>query len=109
MPEVDDDAAAIASITKMVASKEHAVVAISGELDISNVDGLRAQFETILELAPQTLVIDVRELKFMDSSGIALFVQLAIRTGALSIRNPSPLIRRVLEATGVAELLGVEK
>lgn len=108
MPEVDEGPA-VGALTPSLHADGQIVVSITGELDISNADELRAQFESILASNPESLVIDVGALKFMDSSGIALLVQVAMRVGSVSLRNPSALIRRVLEATGVATLLGVEK
>jgi anti-sigma B factor antagonist len=100
---------AVGALTPSLHADGQIVVSITGELDISNADELRAQFESILASNPDSLVIDVGALKFMDSSGIALLVQVATRVGSVSLRNPSALIRRVLEATGVATLLGVKK
>jgi anti-anti-sigma regulatory factor len=44
----------------------------------------------------------------MDSSGIALLVQVATQINSVTLRNPTPLIHRVLDATGVSTLLGVK-
>lgn len=90
-------------------SAEPLAVAIGGELDISNMDRLRDQLEPLMSREPRSLTIDVAGLRFMDSSGIALLVQLASRVVEITVRNLSPLIRRVLQATGVADLLGVNE
>lgn len=108
MPDLDAGRPAVALLAHPSDDEGTISVAISGELDISNAEVLRKQFEPILALLPATLIIDIAELTFMDSSGIALLVQLATRIDSITLRNASPLIRRVLEATGVTTLLGVE-
>ena len=85
------------------------VVSMAGELDMSNVDVVRGQVESLLAVKPTSLVFDLSELTFMDSSGIALFVQTAARVEAMSLRQVPGLIQRVLQATGVAEVLAVER
>lgn len=85
------------------------VVSIAGELDMSNVNVVRAQLEDLLVTAPASIVFDLVELTFMDSSGIAFLVQLAARVKEISLRHVPGFIQRVLEATGVTELLAVER
>ncbi len=51
---------------------KHRVVAISGELDLYNVGKLKKQLLPILKEDPTSMVVDLKELKYMDSSGIAL-------------------------------------
>jgi len=50
-------------------------VRLAGELDITNVDALASALAPGLERGPQRMVVDVRELRFADSSAIALWVQ----------------------------------
>jgi len=81
------------------------IVALSGELDISNVELIREQLGLGIGQTLPAVVVDVAELSFMDSSGIALLVQIAGQAGQITLRNVSPLIQRVLTATGVNEIL----
>jgi anti-anti-sigma factor len=85
------------------------VVSIAGELDMSNVNVVRTQLEDLLVTAPASIVFDLAELTFMDSSDIAFLVQVAARVKEISLRYVPGLIQRVLEATGVTELLTVER
>jgi anti-sigma B factor antagonist len=85
------------------------VISIGGELDMSNIEFVRRQIEALLPANPSSLVFDLSELSFMDSSGIALLVQVASRVGTLSLRHVPGLIQRVLQATGVDEVLAVER
>ena len=49
-------------------------VRLAGELDITNVDALASAVAPALERA-QRMVVDLRKLRFADSSAIALWVQ----------------------------------
>lgn len=79
------------------------VVRIAGELDMSNVEELEAAVAPLLEKGPQRLVVDVRALRFADSSAIALWVKWANRVSELELRDPPLLMRRVISSMGLAE------
>ncbi len=83
------------------------VVRLTGEIDISNIDSIRAEVERVVEPRPALVIFDLSELAFMDSSGIALLLQAAGRCGAVQLRHPSDLVRRVLEVTGLSDVLPV--
>jgi anti-anti-sigma factor len=78
------------------------VVAIRGELDIATVGRLEAVLAPVLAKHPARLVLDVGALRFADSSGIALWVRCASRVDELELRDPSPLLRRVVTTMGLA-------
>lgn len=50
------------------------VVALKGELDLSAVDSVQRAMDTALSERPETLVFDLSQLAFCDSSGIHLVV-----------------------------------
>jgi anti-sigma B factor antagonist len=98
-----------------VATVEHAADAsgapllkVSGELDLSNVETLRREIDRALETQPKSLVFDLSDLAFMDSSGIAAFLQASRRVDDIVLRNPSNIIRRVVAATGLTDILRIE-
>jgi anti-anti-sigma factor len=95
------------------ASRVRAVV--HGELDLASspeflrllqheVDGQRP--------APDALVLDLRELAFIDSSGIGALCQIREeareRGVALELTDVPEHARRVLEITGLTELFGLD-
>ena len=86
----------------------NAVVRISGELDISAIDMLQARVGPVLDSKPARLVVDVSELRFADSSAIALWVRWSGQVSEFELRHPSPLLLRVIKGMGLAEKLGVE-
>lgn len=83
-------------------------VRLSGELDITNVDALAAAVAPALERGPRRVVIDVRELRFADSSAIALWVQWASAVPEIELREVSPLLRRVVESMGLSDTLNLK-
>jgi anti-sigma B factor antagonist len=80
---------------------ERTVVTISGELDIANVDGLNAAVAPVIERHPDHLVVDVGDLRFADSSAIALWVRWSATVGDIEFRDASPLLRRVITSMGL--------
>jgi anti-anti-sigma factor len=84
------------------------VVALRGELDLANAAAAEAEMTAALDGDEGPVVIDLRELEFIDSTGIALLVATMTRAGdgRLSFRpSASPAVRRVLALTGVDQHL----
>lgn len=84
-----------------------ATVRIAGELDMSGIEPLAAQVDNALAKGVTRLTVDVSELRFADSSAIALWVRWASAVSEFELRQPPPLLRRVITAMGLAEKLGV--
>lgn len=87
-------------------------VYLSGELDHHAARGaLRTVEELLDEYLPRDCALDLSELSFMDSSGVALIVQLSRRVSALGgriwIENPARQPRRVIDASGVDRLVPI--
>jgi len=82
-------------------------VSVSGELDITNVEALGSAVSAALEREPVRLIVDARELSFADSSAIALWVQWSAAVPEIELREPSPLLRRVVDTMGLTETLNV--
>jgi anti-sigma B factor antagonist len=80
---------------------------VGGELDLSSVGPLEAALSDALSRAPARVVFQVRELTFMDSSGIALLVATAQRVDHVELRYASPMIRRVIELAGLSSTLPI--
>lgn len=82
-------------------------VRLHGELDVATVPSISEAIEAAEVDGPSRLVIDLKEVSFMDSSGIALLVQLANRVESVQVRSPSANVRRVFELTGLAQHFGL--
>jgi anti-anti-sigma factor len=84
------------------------VVKLCGEIDISNANELGAELERIVGTGTRRLVVDMSALEFMDSSGIAMLLHAAARVDSISVRKPSTVVRRIIEATGLEATLPIE-
>jgi anti-sigma B factor antagonist len=86
---------------------EAVVVAPRGELDLATVGRLRDELARPASAA--LLVLDLRGLSFMDSSGLALVVEQQRRAeaggGDFRVVPGSGSVRRLFEVTGVARHL----
>ena len=83
------------------------IVTVSGELDITNIDTLAAAVTPALERDPAHLIIEVSDLRFADSSAIALWVQWATSVPDVQLRDVPPLLRRVVDSMGLSRTLNV--
>jgi len=81
------------------------VVYVSGELDSSNLDGFRQAIDPVISPAPERVVFELTELRFLDSAAIALLVELATGPCPVEVRNPTRIVRKVIAITGLTELL----
>jgi anti-sigma B factor antagonist len=84
------------------------VVLLAGELDISNAASLERTVASITADRPRRLVFDLSELSFMDSAGIAVLIGATSKVEEISLRNPSAVVRRVVELTGLTTVLPIE-
>jgi len=83
--------------------------ALSGEIDLSTVADLEDRLEGYLREDPPLVVMDLREVTFLDSSGLRLLLRLDERQrgigGRLVLVQGGRRVARVLELTGAGERL----
>jgi anti-sigma B factor antagonist len=82
-----------------------AVIRLSGELDMVSVENVRSVIEGALAGPSERLVFEVSRLEFMDSSGIALLISMTRKVKAVEVRNPTAIVRRIIELTGLTDIL----
>jgi len=79
------------------------VVTVSGDVDAATAPDLRQWLDEMLKDGQTRLVIDLSQVKFMDSSGLATLVQVfkRVRAGNGEVRLCSlqPPVRRIFELT----------
>ncbi len=84
-------------------------IAPCGELDIATTPELEQALTDATADAAETIVLDLRELSFMDSTGLRALAQANSRADergvALSIIRGARQIERVLEISGLGALL----
>ena len=85
------------------------VVRLAGELDLATVGELAAPLKDLMAREPQPLVLELDELTFADSSGIAVLIRLANHFERLETRGATSSVRRVIEVLGLADRVGLEK
>jgi anti-anti-sigma factor len=88
-------------------------VSVLGEMDLSVVDQLDSEMRRAEATDATSIELDLDQLEFLDASGIRLLLRLKQRSrrngNRLRIRPASsPHVRRVLDLTGVGELLPIE-
>lgn len=77
---------------------------VSGQLDVSTEAHLREEIDHALAEQPSRIVLEVSELTFMDSSGLAVLLA-AARRATVELRNPTDIIRRLIEIAGLGDTL----
>ena len=77
------------------------VLAVQGEVDLSNAPDLRGHLRDLLETQRRNVVVDLSKVDYMDSSGIAVLIEgmrWAQRTNArMVLAAPSQQVRMVME------------
>jgi anti-anti-sigma factor len=86
---------------------ERNVITVDGDLDLATAPQLASIALALVEAGAPDLIVDAERLSFCDSSGLTAFVQIANRLeivdGRLAIASPTPIVRRVLELSGLVE------
>jgi anti-anti-sigma factor len=87
-------------------SWERDTVRLHGELDLAPAGDFEADFRRHLN-GQQSLVIDLAELTFIDSTGIRTLIRIAQAASPRSIvlRSPQASVRRVFELTRLDQSL----
>ena len=89
-----------------------AVVVLRGELDLASTPQLERVLDPLVSHGPPEIVLDCAALSFLDSSGIAVLVNVQSRLGQqdrqLIVRAPQANVLRVLEVTGLMDFLHVD-
>lgn len=84
-------------------------MSLRGELDLSSVDRVEKELAEVEAAAPETIVLDLSELSFLDSTGLRLIVtadQRARRAGRrLAIVRGPETVQRVFTITRLEERL----
>ncbi len=85
------------------------VLELSGELDLASLPSIDGLLAELLTRRPQPVVLDLGNLEFLDSSGIALLVRVANHFGDVRTRAATQPVRRVIEVLGLATRFGLDE
>jgi anti-anti-sigma factor len=89
------------------------LVRVHGEIDLSNAHEVSSAIGTVMGQEARWLVVDLSDITYLDSSGVALLLRLAERLQTrrrqlhLVVPRGSP-VRRVLVFTGLPKVIPVE-
>jgi anti-sigma B factor antagonist len=86
-------------------------VALRGELDLSSAPKLEEELDRVEAAAPETIVVDLSKLVFLDSTGLRCLVTADERARAAGrrvviVRGPDP-VQRVFSITRLEERLEI--
>ncbi len=86
---------------------------VSGELDLATTPQLEQQASTLLADGARSIVIDLANLNFIDSTGLRLLLLLSRQAAddgwAMLITGPSEQVQTILKITGTAAELPIEE
>ncbi len=87
------------------------VLSIGGELDLASSPLLDQELTRVTATEPELLVLDLRELAFMDSTGLSVLVRAhhhAEEAGRrMVLVRGGPQVQRLLTLTGLADRLPI--
>jgi anti-sigma B factor antagonist len=87
-------------------------IVLAGELDLAGARQMEASLAAAEREEPARLVIDLRRLEFIDSTGLRLLLQADARAREggyeLVLRPGEPAVQRVFEVTGAFAALHFE-
>jgi anti-anti-sigma factor len=86
------------------------LVTIAGELDIATVALVRERLAALAEAGARRIVADLRDVAFIDSTGLAAFVHAKVRQGDGSITlvmEPDSYARLIFEVAGLVDVIDV--
>lgn len=101
----------VALATRTEVADGHVLLHVEGDVDLDSSAALRQALLEALEQSA-TVVVDVAEVGFIDSSGLSALVWGHGRAqesgGGLRLRHPSPMLRRLLQITALDKVLAVD-
>ena len=83
------------------------VLRLTGDLDVTNAERVRSAIDAAVNSQTERLIFDLEGLRFMDSSGLSMLVSMTQKVHEVRVRNPSSIVRRLIELTGLADALHV--
>lgn len=86
---------------------------LAGEVDVYTCSTLREAVNQQIDEGHYNIAVDVQAVDFMDSSGLGVIVgahkRLKGHEGALALVSPNKQMRRILNLTGLDQILNVRQ
>ncbi|HLN16702.1 MAG TPA: STAS domain-containing protein [Acidimicrobiales bacterium] len=84
------------------------VVSVSGEIDVATAPGLRERLQALVASGKSTIVVDLLNVSFLDSTALGVLVGVLKRCreagGDLRLVMTEPRIQKVFEITGLTDV-----
>jgi anti-anti-sigma factor len=91
---------------RSVRDGDRQTIALAGEFDLATADGVQRELEHVEATDARIIVLDLRELEFIDSSGLQVIVMAHRRqAGRLIVVKGSQRVQRVFEVCNMVRLL----
>ena len=87
--------------------EDRALVTLAGFVDPSTAPELRTTLTRLVEGGQRRLEIDLRQVSFMDSSGIGALATAYKLGAAITVREPSAIVMKELVMCGLDRLLTI--
>jgi anti-sigma B factor antagonist len=82
-------------------------VTIRGEIDLVSSGDVRSALAPLLTADVERIDLDLTDVSFLDSSGLSALIE-AANAVPVHIVGASTPVRRIVEATGLDEVLGLQ-
>jgi anti-sigma B factor antagonist len=100
-----------APVTKTQWDGQRVIATVEGDVDLHRSPQLQQQLLELLDQNPDTVVVDLSAVPYMDSSGVASLVKLLSRTRSqdvqLVLASPTDKVRSILEITRLDSVFSI--
>lgn len=91
---------------------EETVIGVDGLLKFDTVDAVKREIENVIAQAPAArLTLDCSMIEFVDSQALAMLIAVSRRCrqggGELALRNPRPMVQKLLHMTRMDSLFTI--
>ncbi len=93
------------------ASSESGVLSLEGEIDLHASPRVKEQLEPLIARKPPRLVIDLSQVSYIDSSGLALFIETLQRIqaygGKFALCGLGPSVRNIFDISRLDQVFTI--
>lgn len=96
----------------LIEDKKQSILSLSGEIDAYTAPQLKEAFDTLLEQNVQTIVVDMENVTYMDSTGLGVFISVLKsvkeKDSEFSLVNIQERVLRLFQITGLDEVMDLK-
>jgi anti-sigma B factor antagonist len=85
------------------------IVYIGGEFDLEVATQMRAEMEPLIDLVDRRLTLNLRDLKYIDSTGIGILISVVkarhARNASFDVEQVPTHIQKLFDMTGISPFL----